>query len=215
MEKLLISEFCCKFCGKVCKNLNSLRQHEIRCKLNSNRRDFDKLAKFSKENLKGKTKYTSDVVRKSSDSLRLKYVNGYISPKKGIKLSVTYLYDKHNDEEISKWINYLHTCHINIPKYELCKSKLSGYSVVSKKYKKFGNTIKPILEHDFIANCVLDGDLHDENTVHHIDSDITNNIIYNLMVFKTNADHKRYHNSKFAYLIYDENDHKFSCCLQK
>lgn len=27
----------CKFCNKFCKNLNSLRQHEIRCKLNSNR----------------------------------------------------------------------------------------------------------------------------------------------------------------------------------
>lgn len=24
----------CKYCGKICKNLNSLRQHEIRCKAN-------------------------------------------------------------------------------------------------------------------------------------------------------------------------------------
>lgn len=27
----------CKYCGKECKNLNSLKQHEIRCKLNPNR----------------------------------------------------------------------------------------------------------------------------------------------------------------------------------
>lgn len=27
----------CKYCGKECKNLNSLRQHEIRCKLNPNK----------------------------------------------------------------------------------------------------------------------------------------------------------------------------------
>ena len=27
----------CKYCGKECKNLNSLRQHEIRCKQNPNR----------------------------------------------------------------------------------------------------------------------------------------------------------------------------------
>lgn len=29
-------EFICKYCGKVCKNNNSLRQHEIRCKSNQN-----------------------------------------------------------------------------------------------------------------------------------------------------------------------------------
>ena len=26
----------CKYCGKECKNLNSLKQHEIRCKENPN-----------------------------------------------------------------------------------------------------------------------------------------------------------------------------------
>lgn len=30
-------EFYCKFCNKLCKNLNSLKQHEIRCKNNPNR----------------------------------------------------------------------------------------------------------------------------------------------------------------------------------
>ena len=30
-------EYICKFCGKECKNKNSLTQHEIRCKENPNR----------------------------------------------------------------------------------------------------------------------------------------------------------------------------------
>lgn len=29
--------YICKYCGKECKNLNSLKQHEIRCKENKNR----------------------------------------------------------------------------------------------------------------------------------------------------------------------------------
>lgn len=32
-----MDEFICKYCGKVCKNKNSLTQHEIRCKSNKNR----------------------------------------------------------------------------------------------------------------------------------------------------------------------------------
>lgn len=36
MENLYI----CKYCGKVCKNKNSLAQHEIRCKENPNRLDM-------------------------------------------------------------------------------------------------------------------------------------------------------------------------------
>ena len=32
-----MGEYICKYCGKVCKNKNSLVQHEIRCKENPNR----------------------------------------------------------------------------------------------------------------------------------------------------------------------------------
>ncbi len=34
-------KYTCKYCNKECKNLNSLRQHEIRCKLNPNRINMD------------------------------------------------------------------------------------------------------------------------------------------------------------------------------
>ena len=36
----------CEFCGKLCKHKNSLAQHELRCKENPNRRDFNNLATF-------------------------------------------------------------------------------------------------------------------------------------------------------------------------
>lgn len=32
-----MSEYICKYCGKICKNKNSLAQHEVRCKENPNR----------------------------------------------------------------------------------------------------------------------------------------------------------------------------------
>lgn len=33
-----MEEYICKYCGKICKNLNSLRNHEVRCKLNPDRK---------------------------------------------------------------------------------------------------------------------------------------------------------------------------------
>lgn len=33
-----MEDFVCKYCGKLCKNQNSLTQHEIRCKKNPNRK---------------------------------------------------------------------------------------------------------------------------------------------------------------------------------
>ena len=32
-----MSDYICKYCGKICKNKNSLAQHEVRCKENPNR----------------------------------------------------------------------------------------------------------------------------------------------------------------------------------
>ena len=68
----------CKFCGKECKNKNSLVQHEIRCRDNPNRKSYDSLATWSSINLKGKTKETSDVVRKQSEKVKKLYVEGIL-----------------------------------------------------------------------------------------------------------------------------------------
>ena len=51
----------CKYCGKECKNKNSLAQHELRCSYNPNR------LKYSTWN-KGKTKEVdARLVRKVAD----------------------------------------------------------------------------------------------------------------------------------------------------
>ena len=39
-QDILQNDLYCQFCGKQCKNLNSLRQHEVRCKNNPNRIDI-------------------------------------------------------------------------------------------------------------------------------------------------------------------------------
>lgn len=56
-------EFICKYCGKQCKNKNSLAQHEIRCKENPNRliiiSNFIKYSeKRRKLNIKSENQYT-------------------------------------------------------------------------------------------------------------------------------------------------------------
>ena len=50
--KLDHDDLFCKFCKREFTNKNSLLQHELRCKLNPDRKDFNKLANYSKENFK-------------------------------------------------------------------------------------------------------------------------------------------------------------------
>lgn len=60
----------CKFCGKECKNKNSLAQHEIRCKENPERIEihngFSNYNKNKNSWNRGKTKYTDSRVLKGS-----------------------------------------------------------------------------------------------------------------------------------------------------
>lgn len=48
-EKAKVSNFnkpqiqYCQYCGKECKNTNSLKQHEVRCRENPNRKAFNNL----------------------------------------------------------------------------------------------------------------------------------------------------------------------------
>ena len=48
----------CKYCGKECKNNNSLTQHEIRCKLNPNRIDLSYIKTGHSKGHKGGNQYT-------------------------------------------------------------------------------------------------------------------------------------------------------------
>lgn len=65
----------CEFCGKLCKNKNSLAQHELRCKENPERRNFDSFVAFNLSE-KGLTKETSEHRAKMAETLRQKYKSG-------------------------------------------------------------------------------------------------------------------------------------------
>lgn len=67
----------CQFCGKVCKNKNSLCNHERLCKLNPNRQissfvTYNKMASHPAWN-KGLTAETDERVRRNGDSLHKYY----------------------------------------------------------------------------------------------------------------------------------------------
>lgn len=201
----------CPFCNKKCKNTNSLAQHRIRCKENPNRKDYDHLRGYGGAT-KGQTYETSDLVKQYTDSLRKKYAEGYINPLKGRKREVVYLYLQHNEEEIQKWKQYVSSLNVSIPILKTDES--AGYKrIIHPKNNDLGANFW--FEHDYIANILLKGKLTKENTVHHIDKNGFNNDIKNLMVFVSGNDHKRFHNSNYAYLFYDEETHLFSCMLKK
>ena len=64
-------EYICKFCGKLCKNANSLRNHERLCKLNPEHQ-VSSWVKFNKEREhawnKGLTKETDERVKKQAET---------------------------------------------------------------------------------------------------------------------------------------------------
>lgn len=68
--------YICKFCSKVCKNANSLRNHERLCKLNPNHQET-----YFKTHLpwnKGLTKETNETLKKSGENFSAKVKNGEI-----------------------------------------------------------------------------------------------------------------------------------------
>ena len=73
----------CQYCGKECKNLNSLKQHEVRCKLNPKRRNYDSFSTYIAEKRKGQTKETCKDIEKQVQSIKKKYALGYVNPNKG------------------------------------------------------------------------------------------------------------------------------------
>lgn len=83
--------FICKYCGKICKNKNSLRNHERLCKENPNRQ-ISPFVKFNKECTDGKRNVWNKGLTKDTDS-RVKQqsiiLSNRVSPFKG----------KHHSEE--------------------------------------------------------------------------------------------------------------------
>ena len=69
------NEFVCRFCGKPCKNANSLRNHERLCKLNPNHQ-ISNWVKWNETHEiwnKGLTKETDERVKKYGETLTVRY----------------------------------------------------------------------------------------------------------------------------------------------
>lgn len=70
--------FICKYCGKQCKNKNSLAQHEIRCKENPNRircqNNLNSLGKIPWN--KGLTKETDERIKNQAEKFKQNYKDG-------------------------------------------------------------------------------------------------------------------------------------------
>lgn len=214
--KLDHDDLFCKFCSKKCQNKNSLIQHEIRCKQNPNRKDFNNLGNYCSMCRKGKTKEQLLEIQRQVDTMKAKYQNGYVSPNKGKHIQFDYIYSEHNQEQINKWVQFIDSLDIELPLYTIKDKYLEEYTLVKLTENiKYATNKNYLFEHELIVSTYL-GKINVNNyTIHHLDRIRSNNDIHNLLVFKTNSDHKRFHNSKFAYLLYDEIDHTFICEIRK
>ena len=76
-----MEEYICKFCGKPCKNLNSLRAHERLCKKNPNRQESS-FVKYNAEREtvwnKGLTKETDARVKQMAETMSREIQAGII-----------------------------------------------------------------------------------------------------------------------------------------
>jgi hypothetical protein len=200
----------CNYCGKECKNLNSLKQHEIRCSKNPNRIRCDTLTKYIQANIKGKTKENCPSIAKQVMTMKKRYDAGYIKPTRGKAHIVISRYCEHNTQEIARWQAYVRSIKIELPQYSTIFHN-EGYKIISSEQYHSGNTIALTFEHNYLAEQILGHKLDRDNVVHHIDKNRANNDVTNLLIFKSKSAHKRFHASKSAYLIYDEKTQLFDC----
>ena len=107
-------EVYCQYCNKLCKNRNSLKQHECRCSNNPKRKSANNLSTYIINNRKGKNKYNCPDIAKQSESLKQKYADGYQSPMKG--KPGTWI-GRHHTEESKKKIGE-----------GVSKSRIKGYA---------------------------------------------------------------------------------------
>lgn len=198
----------CPYCGKTCKNLNSFRQHSVRCKNNSNRKSYNNFSKYIEINRKGKTADNCPEIAKQVATMKKKYAEGFVNPTKGRKIIVEYLYEEHNSNELQKWFDWLNTQDLSGIKYLPVENYLEGYELV-----KDGN--KWVMQQNYIMKQIMGNDFVSTGTVHHINRNRSDNSVMNLCMFVDSTNHKRFHNSEYAYLTYDEQTHLFSCELKR
>ena len=200
----------CIFCNKLCKNKNSLAQHEARCAKNPDRKDWDKLGKYSTENRKDQTKETNTnialVTQKLLDSYKNRSRKSYLP-----KGTVTSIYKEHNDQEIQKYLAYVKNLSKQLPEYS--KRISNGYVLVSNLQADFTKSI--IFEHELICLLYLNVEDIFKYTIHHINHIRDDNRIENLMIFNCRKEHLQFHKSKYCWLSYNPETHIFSAEIRK
>lgn len=88
----------CQYCNKECKNLNSLRQHEIRCKQNPNKINLDYLSNRDYTNFNWNP--SNQFIKAKQEGKKYK-----VSEETKNKLKKSWLGKKHTKEEIEKISN--------------------------------------------------------------------------------------------------------------
>lgn len=132
MKKNSSKDFLCKYCKKECKNLNSLRQHEIRCKENPNRikmgYNANPNANYHAWN-KGLTKKDNNILLKASIKVSKTQKNNYRKEREqGIKRKQPkWVKDKISASMVGKNIdpqehNQMRTCKCGYYKDIFCAS---------------------------------------------------------------------------------------------
>jgi hypothetical protein len=142
-----ITKYICQYCGRECKNLNSLRQHEIRCNENPNKIDLEYLSNrdysnfnFNPSNQFIKAKQLGLSIPEVSDKTKQKISNVW----KGRK------HTKETKEKISKTMQQVvkdkpetyNGININgkVKKYEYKGIKLDGsWELLVAQYLDFNN----------------------------------------------------------------------------
>lgn len=94
----------CKFCNRSFKSKNAVAQHELRCKNNPNRKDYNKVTDYVINNLKGQTKDNNEVIAKQAAVLKSMYETGELIPAAKGKPG-TFLGKHHTKEEIDKMMS--------------------------------------------------------------------------------------------------------------
>ena len=186
-----ITEFQCPFCSKYFVSNRSRAQHQWKCNLNPDHKDIWN---------KGLTRETSDSVRRQSLARSITMRN---------KPKVVSIHKQYNDAKIHEWIEYLNGLDISIP--QLATRENQGYKILVGNCHEHTSGTHFKFEQYYLMELVFNSELPHGCIVHHIDEDKLNNSLDNLMVFKSNTDHVRFHNSSTAYLEYDQTTHLFTC----
>jgi very-short-patch-repair endonuclease len=157
--------FICKYCGKICKNANSFRNHERLCKMNPNRQispfvkynASDKKYKnhFDKANKLGidKPKISSKVIENA------KHLNkGYIPLEQRLKISVSRKrYLNEHPDKIPYKLN--HSSKISYPEQYFIKL-FENENIPLKYHKQISRYELDFYNEDLMKYIEIDGEQH-------------------------------------------------------